>query len=141
MIPLKISESPRRPKRSLRFWPKMPDQFTFMANHSAGVLTIPGVHSIVWIFAISAELISHPVSNSRWSSQPGFSRLSMSQIALCSLVNSVCRHESPNHQFSLKPLRSTPLCSGSSGRRSWASIFSLPSLNVRSAFCRSCVEP
>ena len=69
MIPLKISESPRRPKRSLIVWPRPPDQLTFIANHSAPVLTMPGVHSTVWIFAISAELISHAVSNRRWSSQ------------------------------------------------------------------------
>ena len=141
MMPLNNSESPRRPKRSLSVWPKMPDQFTFMANHSAGALTMPGVHSTVWIFAISAELISQAVSNSRWSSQPGFSRLSTSQIALCSLVNSVCRQDRPNHQFSLKPVRSMPRCSGSSGRRPPGSIFSLPSTNVRSASWRFLFEP
>src|SRR4051794_3839373 len=112
-----------------------------MANHRAGVLTMPGVHSTVWILAMSAELISHAVSNSRWSSQPGFSRLSTSQIALCSLVNSVCRHDRPNQKFSLKPLRSTPGWSGSSGRRPSGSMRSLPSVNERTAFWRSCVEP
>ena len=140
-MPLKISESPRRPKRSLIDWPRTPDQLTFMANHNAGVLTMPGVHSTVWIFAISAELMSHAVSKSRWSSQVGFSRLSTSQIALCSFVNSVCRHDSPNHQFSLKPARSMPSWFGSPGRRPFGSILSLPSLKARTSFWRSSVDP
>jgi hypothetical protein len=98
---------------------------------------MPGVHSTVWIFAISALLISHAVSNRRWSSQPGFSRLSTSQIALCSLVNSVCRHERPNQKFSLKPALSSPGSSGSGSSRPSAPIFSFPSLNVRSWSCFS----
>src|SRR3712207_8594239 len=67
MIPLKISESPRRPIRSLVDWPRMPDQFVFIAAHSAVLFTMPGVHSTVWIFAISAELMSHAFSKSCWS--------------------------------------------------------------------------
>src|SRR3954462_15984034 len=62
-------------------------------------------------------------------------------MALCSLVNNAWRQERPNHQFSLKPVRSMPVSFGSSSSRPLGSSFSLPSSNVRTAFCFSSVEP
>ena len=56
------SESPSRPKRSLTYWPRRPYQLAFMAEHSAGLATMAGVHSTVWIFAMSAALMSRAVS-------------------------------------------------------------------------------
>src|SRR4029453_11651341 len=47
-----------------------------------------GPHSTVWIFAIRAALISRALAKFWSSVQPGCSRLSMSQIALCSSMNS-----------------------------------------------------
>jgi hypothetical protein len=66
-----ISESPRRPKESFTCWPSRPDQLMFIEAQSAVLFTIPGVHSTVWIFAMSAALMSQAVSNRRWSSSPG----------------------------------------------------------------------
>ena len=77
--------------------------------------------------------MSHAVSKSRWSDQVGFSFFSTSQIALCSLVNRVCSADSPNHQFSLKPVRSRPGTFGSGSRRPLSPILILPSVNVRSS--------
>ena len=66
---------------------------------------IAGVHSTVWIFAISAELISRALSNSCSSVQSGAACASRSQMWLCSSVNSVWSIARPIHQLSVKPLK------------------------------------
>ena len=48
-----------------------PYQLAFIASFSTGLARMPGVHSTVWIFAISAELTSRAVRNRRSSSQVG----------------------------------------------------------------------
>ena len=62
-------------------------------SSSAGCDRIAGVHSTVWIFAISAALTMRAQSNRRSPSQSGLKRLSSSQIALCSRANSVQQAE------------------------------------------------
>jgi len=77
-----------------------------------------GVHSISWILAISAALISRAVWNSCSSSQAGYSARRRSQMALCSYVNRWWNRLRPTHQLSLKPVTSMPLSSAS---RPWPS--------------------
>ena len=50
---------------------RTPYQLAFIARSSTGLARIPGVHSTVWIFAISAELTSRAVRKSCSSSQVG----------------------------------------------------------------------
>ena len=84
-MPLSTSfaELPSLPSRS----PRSPYQFARMPNFVVGWAMIAGVHSTVWILAISAALIRRALSNSCSSVQSGCSAASRSAIALCS------RHE------------------------------------------------
>lgn len=50
---------------------RAPYQFACMPVCSTGVARMPGVHSTVWILAISAALISRAVRNSFSSPQDG----------------------------------------------------------------------
>ena len=58
---------------------------------------IAGVHSTVWIFARSAELISRAFWKSCSSVQSGYSVARRSQIELCSRANSVRSRPRPSH--------------------------------------------
>jgi hypothetical protein len=49
----------------------MPYQLAFIAVFRTGVARMPGVHSTVWILAISAEFTSRAVRKSFSSSHPG----------------------------------------------------------------------
>lgn len=60
-IPLKASFSLSRPQTSLMGASRRPPQLAFMAICSAGLGRIAGVHSIVWILAISAAFTSRAV--------------------------------------------------------------------------------
>ena len=82
---------------------------------------IAGVHSTVWILAISAALTRRACWNSRSSSQVGKSCFRRSQMALCSSANSACSRLRPTHEFSVKPVISRRLIGSTSelavGRR------------------------
>ena len=71
----------------------MPYQFARMPNFVVGCAMIAGVHSTVWIFAISAAVIRRALANSSSSVQSGCSDASRSAIALCSRVKSVQERE------------------------------------------------
>ena len=76
-------------------------------NFVVGWAMIAGVHSTVWIFAISAAVIRRAFAKSSSSVQRGCSAASRSQIALCSRVKSVCRSASPSQKFPATPVRSS----------------------------------
>jgi hypothetical protein len=58
-------------RKRLAHWGSAPYQFACIAAFSAGVARMPGVHSTVWIFAISALLTSRARRNSSSSSHCG----------------------------------------------------------------------
>ena len=93
-----------------------------------------GVHSTVWILAVSAAVISRARSNSSWSDQDGCSTRSALAIALCSSVNSVCIRSRPSHQLPLTPVTGTPV-SGSSGSSRSVSTLSRPPTPARTVSC------
>jgi hypothetical protein len=75
-----------------------------------------GVHSTVWIFAITAALTRRAFWNRSSSAIAGYFDRSMSTMALCSLAKRVCRKERPRCQVRFtRPERSTPVL-GSTGR-------------------------
>ena len=57
-MPLSTSLPPIRPKRLVTRSPTRPHQFAFMPSFVVGWAMIAGVHSTVWIFAISAAFTS-----------------------------------------------------------------------------------
>ena len=61
-MPLSTSLGPTRPKRRLNPSPRMPHQFARMPQAVVGWAMIAGVHSTVWIFAMSAELTRRALS-------------------------------------------------------------------------------
>lgn len=61
-MPLMTSLLPIRPNTRFTRSPARPHQFARMANFVVGWLMTAGVHSTVWILAISATLISR----ARW---------------------------------------------------------------------------
>ena len=87
--------------------PRIPYQFARMPNCVVGWAMIAGVHSTVWIFAISAALIRRAFSKSSSSVQSGCSAASRSEIALCSRVKSVCRSARPSQKLPATPVRSS----------------------------------
>ena len=103
-----ISASVFRLSRGRRKFVASPYQFAFRPAWRARLGRIPGVHSIVWILAITAALMRRATLNRRASSQCGYFVLSRAQIALCSLTNSVCSMLVPTHQLRTKPVSSTP---------------------------------
>ena len=134
--------SAREKRRSARAprGPNRPYQFARMAAATVGWGTSAGVHSTVWIFAITAAVIRRAVSKSRWSVQSGCRAASMSQTALCSRAKSVCITERPAHQLPLTPVRSTPLRS-STGSSPSSPILRRPPRPSRSRASRSGVLP
>src|SRR5215211_4459455 len=124
-MPLITSLSLMRPASVLMVFPASPHQFASRPRRAVGWSRRAGVHSIVWIFANSAVFMSLARSNRSSSDQPGYSARSLSQIALCSRVKSVCSMTSPIQ----KPGSSAGcfLLLGSTGIRPSVPIFSLPS--------------
>ena len=72
-MPLITSLSLRRPKRSCSRSPARPHQFARMPIYVVGWLITAGVHSTVWILAISAALISRARSKRSSSDHDGYS--------------------------------------------------------------------
>ena len=64
--------SNRRPSR-VSHWSGAPRQLTDIAVSRVFVPRIAGVHSTVWLFAISAETTSRAFWNASSSSRPGYS--------------------------------------------------------------------
>jgi hypothetical protein len=110
----------------------MPHQFARIAYFVVGCAMIAGVHSTVWIFAISAAVTRRALSKSRSSDQSGFSAARRSAIALCSRVKSVCRSARPSQKLPATPVRSI-LSSRSRGRWPSGSSRSRPPSPARSA--------
>ena len=61
-MPERTSRSPKRPKRRRTPLPSSPYQVARIAFSVVGWPMIAGVHSTVWILAISAELIRRALS-------------------------------------------------------------------------------
>ncbi len=91
-----------------------PNQLARIPSTRLSLGRIAGVHSMVWMRAISAALTSRAVWKSASSSQSGYASASRSAMALCSRTNRVCSIASPSHQLRTNPDRSVPV-SGSSG--------------------------
>jgi hypothetical protein len=124
-MPLITSLSLMRPTSFLTVSPARPHQLALRPRIVVGWSRRAGVHSIVWIFASSAVFMSRARSNRSSSDQVGYSARSLSQIALCSRVKSVCIMARPIQ----KPGSSAGCFSllGSTGIRPSGPIFSLPS--------------
>ena len=138
-MPLISSLLPTRPTSRCSRSPSSPHQLARMPIFSAGWAMIAGVHSTVWILAISAELTSWAVPKSSSSLICGCCFFNASQIALCSRVKSVCSMPRPIHQFSLNPVIAVPVLVSSGSRPSCST--SLPSVNVRTRRCCSSELP
>ena len=85
MISLPLS----RPNRLWTRSPSSPNQLARIPATVVGLLITAGVHSTVWILASSAESTRRARWNSSSSDQVALAALSRSQIALCSLLNTV----------------------------------------------------
>jgi hypothetical protein len=138
-MPLTTSSEPSRPNASVMRAPARPDQFAFMAIRVVGWLITAGVHSTVWILAITATLIRRARWKSSSSDHDGYSRFSASQIALCSSTKSEPIRLSPSHH----PGAFAGLSFGSSGSASRPSgpMWSLPSEPLRARFWASASLP
>jgi hypothetical protein len=128
------SESEMRPKSLCTRSSASPNQFARSATFVVGWLMIAGVHSIVWIFASSAALISRAFWKSRSSSQCGYSALRRSQIELCSIEKMIPSRSIPSQ----KPGSCSGLRSRSGprdGSEPSRPMSSLPSVPDRTACC------
>ena len=94
MPPSSPSARGRRSHRGQR-GPSRPDQFACIAAWTVGWARMAGVHSTVWILAITAAFTSRAVWNRRSSSQPGWRAARWSQMALCSRANRSCSSARP----------------------------------------------
>ena len=63
MMPLQMSSSPKRPRLVVIFSPRRPHQLPRIATWIVGWATIAGVHSTVWILAMSAAFTRRAVWN------------------------------------------------------------------------------
>ena len=104
-----------------------PNQLACMPSSRLSLGRMAGVHSSVWMRAISPTLISRAVWKSASSSQSGYFSASMSAIALCSLTNTVLNMPRPSHQLRMKPVRSAPVSSSTGSSPSSVSSIRPPS--------------
>jgi hypothetical protein len=139
-MPLMTSLLLMRPHRFLAFSPARPHQLTIMAFSLVGWAMIAGVHSTVWIFAMSAALMSRARWYSWSSVHVGYSALSRSQIALCSFMNSVCSSARPSQKLPATSAMSSPSCRSAGGSPS-GPIRSLPSSFARTLAANSGLFP
>ena len=88
-----MSERPSLPQPLRR---RIPYQFARMPNFVVGCAMIAGVHSTVWIFAISAALIRRALLEQLVVVQSRMLGGQPAAIALCSRAKSVCSSASPS---------------------------------------------
>jgi hypothetical protein len=106
-MPLITSFGLIRPNREVTPSPTSPHQLAFMASLVVGWAMMAGVHSTVWIFAMSAALISRARSKIWSSDHWRYSARRRSQMALCSREKSVCSSPRPTQKLPATPDRST----------------------------------
>ena len=100
-MPDSTSPSPNRPYARAKCSPSRPHQLPRMASRPSGEFISAGVHSVVWIFAISAALTSRAFWKSHSPSAAGCSTRSRSTIELCSRAKIVCMSDKPDPPVSV----------------------------------------
>ncbi len=130
-MPLSTSLLLSRPSSLWRRSPSRPYQLACMAATVVGWLMTAGVHSTVWILAISAAVISRARWKSSSSDQAGYASCNASQMALCSRRKTRCIMARPSQ----KPGTPAGSFSGASGNSGPSGTRSLPPRPVRSDRC------